>query len=124
MGGRCIPALSRIGSIALKGKRCVSRRPRSDEKTFWLIFWQGFLSDVLNPKVALFYIALLPQFMNPHEPSPVKHLVRIGHNGQRGRNYNEHHLRVSRRWDDKRTFAATKLSRRGLPKLWGLCLLD
>ena len=28
-------------------------------------FWQGFWSDVLNPKVAIFYLALLPQFITP-----------------------------------------------------------
>ncbi|MCA3186256.1 LysE family translocator [Cupriavidus sp.] len=45
------------------------------------IFWQGFLSDVLNPKVALFYIALLPQFMSAHDPHPVKHLITLGVTG-------------------------------------------
>ncbi|MGF6904610.1 LysE family translocator [Paraburkholderia sp. GAS348] len=48
------------------------------KKALHLIFWQGFLSDVLNPKVALFYIALLPQFMNAQDPSPVKHLIALG----------------------------------------------
>jgi len=32
---------------------------------FWNLFKQGFLMNVLNPKVSLFFIAFLPQFISP-----------------------------------------------------------
>jgi threonine/homoserine/homoserine lactone efflux protein len=35
---------------------------------FWRSFREGFLSNVLNPKAILFYMAFLPQFINPAEP--------------------------------------------------------
>jgi threonine/homoserine/homoserine lactone efflux protein len=41
------------------------------------IFWQGVITNVLNPKVALFFLAFLPQFIDPHG-SPFRQTVMLG----------------------------------------------
>jgi threonine/homoserine/homoserine lactone efflux protein len=42
------------------------------------IFWQGFLTNVLNPKVALFFLAFLPQFTDEKAPSMAAALLFLG----------------------------------------------
>jgi threonine/homoserine/homoserine lactone efflux protein len=50
-------------------------RPHADAKT---IFWQGFLSDVLNPKVAIFFLAFLPQFVDVAASDRTQQLIVLG----------------------------------------------
>lgn len=43
----------------------VSESPATSAITPWRAFAQGVLVDVLNPKVAIFFMAFLPQFVRP-----------------------------------------------------------
>lgn len=45
---------------------------------FRTIFFQGYLSDVLNPKVAIFFLAFLPQFINADDPHLFPTLLLLG----------------------------------------------
>ena len=52
-----------LGSTKAPG-RDGSLRTGSTEAPTKRIFWQGFLTNALNPKVALFFLAFLPQFID------------------------------------------------------------
>jgi RhtB (resistance to homoserine/threonine) family protein len=52
----------------------VGRRPAS----FGTVFLQGVLTDVLNPKVALFFLAFLPQFVAAESPHKALAFITLG----------------------------------------------
>lgn len=51
---------------------------RQDSFLFSRSLREGFLSNVLNPKTVIFYMAFLPQFINPSEPPLFQSLMVAG----------------------------------------------
>jgi threonine/homoserine/homoserine lactone efflux protein len=59
------------GRSAPVGRRSAPISPRK-------IFWQGVLTNVLNPKVALFFLAFLPQFIDVKAIHPQSQILFLG----------------------------------------------
>jgi threonine/homoserine/homoserine lactone efflux protein len=66
------------------GVRALRASPHADQAAtlapapLAVIFRQGVVTNVLNPKVALFFLAFLPQFVDPSRGAPALQVVALG----------------------------------------------
>src|SRR4051812_27289913 len=66
-----------LGVRALRGRPHASSA-RLAPAPLGTIFRQGVITNVLNPKVALFFLAFLPQFIDPSRGNPALQVVALG----------------------------------------------
>jgi RhtB (resistance to homoserine/threonine) family protein len=67
-----------IKSLSSAGATFNSVKDNETNVSLWKAFRQGVLIDVLNPKVAVFFMAFLPQFVRPDHGSQTLQLVVLG----------------------------------------------
>lgn len=66
-----------LGIRALRSKASVALE-HLPPASLMAIFRQGVITNVLNPKVALFFLAFLPQFVDPSRGNPALQVVILG----------------------------------------------
>lgn len=57
-----------IQSIKSKDTQLDFSDPNSNKKSYYQLFFSGFLIHLANPKNILFFVALLPQYLNINQP--------------------------------------------------------
>jgi len=70
--------LAWIGIRTLRSPDMDFAQPQEEVVELKRVFAQGVLVNVLNPKVAVFFLAFLPQFVDPHAVNPTLQTFVLG----------------------------------------------
>ena len=67
-----------LGIRTLVGKAQMISDRHETEKSGNSIFWQGIFINIFNPKLSIFFLAFLPQFLTPDLTSPTSQTLLLG----------------------------------------------
>jgi len=67
-----------LGIKAWRDKSSFRLQTSAPSVSFQRVFWQGVLSNVLNPKIAIFFLAFLPQFVEKGRGNVALQMVMLG----------------------------------------------
>ncbi|WP_100964017.1 LysE family translocator [Bosea sp. FBZP-16] len=61
----------------LKEQGALSVEAAADERSAWRVLVDGLALNVLNPKLSIFFVAFLPQFIAANEASPMARMLEL-----------------------------------------------
>ena len=67
-----------LGVKSWLGKSSFDLQPATERVSSQALFWQGMLSNVLNPKIAIFFLSFLPQFIDKGSSNISLQMVVLG----------------------------------------------
>jgi threonine/homoserine/homoserine lactone efflux protein len=63
---------------SIRNGSALNVRPEETEGSIWRVFWLGVMINLSNPKVILFFVTFLPQFISATDPNAAGKLAFLG----------------------------------------------